>query len=170
MCKLFGVCSQGQSTWLLLKVKGALLANVSVWYCSYQSTRLLEAIPQKFEFNLFQGRSLSRLEGIYDAGQDGFQLVRNKVENSLETAQKSSSISTEVLTYRLGVQLNVQMYNFYKNASATILAPCYEMSTSEFRADIRKKLEGLLTETREAINQGLKIATSSQQVWLTAYL
>lgn len=113
---------------------------------------------------------MSRLKDIYDAGQDVFQLVLNKVEASLETAQKSCSISTEVLAYRLWVQLNVQMFSFYKNTNVRVMAQCFEQSSSEFRGEIREELEELLIETRGAIDRGLNIATSPQQVWLTAYL
>lgn len=112
---------------------------------------------------------MSRLRNIYDGGQDAHHFLIQKVEESLETAQKSSSVSTQVLAYRLWVQADLQFFDFYKQASVETLASCFGKSRMEFNAEIQKKQEDLITEAKAVIELGLSIATSITQVWFDAY-
>lgn len=115
--------------------------------------------------NLFQELNISRLRGVYDAGEDAYKLARRQIDDCQETAQRSISISTQVLAYKLWVQLNLQLFEFYKNANPEFLASSFETSRYQFEADIQKKQEGILEDTKAVIAQGMRIATSSDQVW-----
>lgn len=84
-------------------------------------------------------------------------------------AQKSSSISTQVLAYRLWVQLNIRVFDFYKATNSNTVAKCFEKDQTDFTVVTNNKLQDLIKEAQAVIELGLGIATSVSQVWYAGY-